>query len=98
MPATVSPAENLVGEGDAAVLPDSLDGSQNILSYGKTVARMRDAGNGDCINGQKGDHAAADVHKAAKGLHVCNSSAYDVAGTQLINIQPPAFLLHLSAG
>ena len=51
-----------MGKGDAPpFLVEAFDRRENFLSHAKTLLGVRDAGNGDVLNGQYGHDAAADI-------------------------------------
>lgn len=59
------------------------DHRQQVLSHPDPVAGMGDAGNGEGLNGQQGDDAAAHVHKGAEGLQVGDLAGDDHAWRQV---------------
>ena len=91
MPATVSPTWNpvsvffpsaqqlLVGEGDAAVF-DAFYDRPNIHPHFKPFPRMVNPRNGNGVNGQQGNNAAANVGKRSKGFQVGDPRINYVAG------------------
>ena len=59
------------------------DHRQQVLSHPDPVAGMGDTGDGEGLNGQQGDNAAAHVHKGAEGLQVGDLAGDDHARRQV---------------
>ena len=66
------------------------------ITDGEALSRMRNAGDRDAVDRQKGDNAAADVHKRAETLHVRDLCAYDVTRQQRFDMMQNAVSLRLA--
>ena len=73
----------LVCERNTPIRLDRLDDGFDILRGCEPVARMCDAADGDCVDGDQGRQAAADINETAKRFQVRNLRVYDIARHKL---------------
>ena len=86
----------LVAQRDPVLLLGADDGA-DIHAHGEALARVVDARNGDRVDRQQGDDAAADVRESAERLEMGDAHVDHVAARQAGYVLREAALLRLAA-
>ena len=105
MPGTVSPPEKrsprpqklLVRKGDAPHLVTPAHHGADALPHGEAHARVRDARNGNAVDGQQGRQPRTDVAECAERLVACDDRLDHIPHRTTGDVFTPACLLYGAA-